>query len=135
MPESPRWLLIHGREREAEEIVDGIEREVLASIPDHQLAEPETTIRIRQRKFFGIPAARAPIDIIPFAAGNFLGPLLLGRLFDDELGRRTLRREWGPGRFNRALRAAIVQGRVRRSGRGRYKPVVRPSSSSLQPEK
>jgi hypothetical protein len=27
---------------------------------------------------------------------------------------------WGPGRFSSALRAAAVQGKVRRTGRGRY---------------
>jgi MFS family permease len=39
--------------------------------------------------FFGIPASNVGWYILPFAAGNFLGPLLLGRLFDT-LGRRTM---------------------------------------------
>ena len=39
--------------------------------------------------FFGIPANQVGWYILPFAAGNFLGPLLLGRLFDT-LGRRTM---------------------------------------------
>jgi MFS family permease len=39
--------------------------------------------------FFGIPANHVGWYILPFAAGNFLGPLLLGRLFDT-LGRRTM---------------------------------------------
>jgi len=39
--------------------------------------------------FFGIPASHVGWYILPFAAGNFLGPLLLGRLFDT-LGRRTM---------------------------------------------
>jgi MFS family permease len=40
-------------------------------------------------EFYGIPADRIGWYILPFAAGNFLGPLLLGRLFDT-LGRRTM---------------------------------------------
>src|SRR6202012_6275615 len=40
-------------------------------------------------EFYGIPADRIGWDILPFAAGNFLGPLLLGRLFDT-LGRRVM---------------------------------------------
>src|SRR5262249_40107389 len=39
--------------------------------------------------FYGIGADRVGWYILPFAAGNFLGPLLLGRLFDT-LGRRTM---------------------------------------------
>ena len=38
--------------------------------------------------FYGVPADHVGWYILPFAAGNFLGPLLLGRLFDT-LGRRT----------------------------------------------
>jgi MFS family permease len=39
--------------------------------------------------FYGIPASQVGWYILPFAAGNFLGPLLLGRLFDT-IGRRTM---------------------------------------------
>src|SRR5262249_29181508 len=39
--------------------------------------------------FYGIPAARVGWYILPFAAGNFLGPLLLGRFFDT-IGRKTM---------------------------------------------
>jgi MFS family permease len=39
--------------------------------------------------FYGIPSSHVGWYILPFAAGNFLGPLLLGRLF-DALGRRTM---------------------------------------------
>jgi MFS family permease len=40
-------------------------------------------------KFYGIGESRAGIFLLPLAAGNFLGPLLLGRLFDT-LGRRKM---------------------------------------------
>ena len=39
--------------------------------------------------FYAIPANHVGWYILPFAAGNFLGPLLLGRLF-DVLGRRPM---------------------------------------------
>jgi MFS family permease len=39
--------------------------------------------------FYGIAADQVGWYILPFAAGNFLGPLLLGRLFDT-LGRRVM---------------------------------------------
>ena len=39
--------------------------------------------------FYGIPAGHVGWYILPFAAGNFLGPLILGRLF-DVIGRRPM---------------------------------------------
>ncbi len=39
--------------------------------------------------FYAIPSQNIGWFILPFAAGNFLGPLILGRLFDT-LGRRTM---------------------------------------------
>ena len=39
--------------------------------------------------FFQVPAERIGLFLLPFAAGNFLGPLLLGRLFDT-IGRRQM---------------------------------------------
>ena len=39
--------------------------------------------------FYGVSADRVGWYLLPFAAGNFLGPLLLGRLFDT-IGRRPM---------------------------------------------
>ena len=39
--------------------------------------------------FYGVPADRVGWYILPFAAGNFLGPVFLGRLFDT-IGRRPM---------------------------------------------
>jgi MFS family permease len=39
--------------------------------------------------FYGVPAERVGGYLLPFALGNFLGPLLLGRLFDS-IGRRAM---------------------------------------------
>ncbi|MBV2354421.1 MFS transporter [Streptomyces sp. J2-1] len=49
VPESPRWLLIHGRDAEAEEIVGGIERRIAAERSE-PLAEPRGELEIEQRK-------------------------------------------------------------------------------------
>jgi len=134
IPESPRWLMIHGYPDRAHAIVDDIERSALGHVQDRpQQAWPKIKLRMRdhtplrevartlfsvyrQRSlvglalmtaqaffynaifftfalvltdFFGIAANDVGWYILPFAAGNFLGPLLLGRLFDT-LGRRTM---------------------------------------------
>jgi MFS family permease len=134
VPESPRWLFIHGYEDKAEEIVREIEAEVSRDT-GQRLIEPDRKIRIRQRppigfgtvagvlfrlyprrtllgfslftgqaflynavfftyalvltRFYGVPSGSVGLYIIPFAVGNFLGPLVLGRWFDT-LGRKPM---------------------------------------------
>lgn len=40
-------------------------------------------------QFYGVPSDRIGLYLLPFAIGNFLGPLLLGRLFDS-IGRKPM---------------------------------------------
>jgi MFS family permease len=134
IPESPRWLMIHGQPDQAHAIVDDIERSVTGEVQDpRQHAWPKIKLQMRHHTplrevahtlfslyrqralvglalmtaqaffynaifftfalvltdFFGIASNQVGWYILPFAAGNFLGPLLLGRLFDT-LGRRAM---------------------------------------------
>jgi len=134
IPESPRWLMTHGRAGEAHAILNQIEdghRRRGHHLPDEDL--PKFRLRARRftplrevwralfrthwprtlvglslmaaqaffynaifftyalvlTDFYSISADLVGWYLLPFAAGNFLGPLLLGRLFDT-IGRRPM---------------------------------------------
>ena len=135
IPESPRWLAIHGREVEGEAVVAGIERRFRAEGACLKPVAASAAIRLRSRdhtplaevfdtlsrrhpmrtfvgltlmaaqaffynaifftyalvltKFYAVSASDVGWYILPFALGNFLGPVVLGRLFDTH-GRRLM---------------------------------------------
>ncbi len=65
VPESPRWLFIHGREQEAERIVDAIERDVERET-DRPMPPADDAITVRQRRTIGFRTiARTAFQVYP----------------------------------------------------------------------
>jgi MFS family permease len=80
VPESPRWLFIHGHAEEAERLADGIEerveRETGTSLP-----EPRDSITIRQRKVIGFGTI-AKTMFVRYPRRTILGfSLFIGQAF------------------------------------------------------
>jgi MFS family permease len=85
VPESPRWLFIHGREDEGEQIVADIEKKVAADT-DRKLPDVDDTITVRQRKSIGIALiARTVFTMYPkrtaLCFSLFLGQAFLYNAF------------------------------------------------------
>ncbi len=80
VPESPRWLFIHGRSQQAEDLVDGIEHRVEQQTGT-RLPEPRRSITIRQRRTIGfITIARTMFTLYP--RRSILGfSLFIGQAF------------------------------------------------------
>jgi MFS family permease len=134
VPESPRWLTVHGQHDKAMRIVAEIEARV-SSANDANPIDPDDVLTIHPHvrigfrriartlvrdyprrallglvliasqaflynaifftyalvltRFYEVPAAETGLYLLPFAIGNFAGPLVLGRWF-DRWGRRVM---------------------------------------------
>jgi MFS family permease len=133
VPESPRWLLTHGRQDEADRVVSQIEQRIERKCGP--LPRAEGTIRLHVShhtpwgeirdalfvkykdravlgfvlmvaqaffynavlftyglillRYYNVRSTSLPYYLLPLALGNFLGPLVIGRLFDT-VGRKVM---------------------------------------------
>jgi MFS family permease len=80
VPESPRWMFIHGLEDEAEELVQDIEAQVEEST-DEKLEDVDKDITVRQRKSIGF-ATIAKTMVTMYPKRSVLGvSLFIGQAF------------------------------------------------------
>lgn len=80
VPESPRWMFIHGHDRAAEELVDNVERRVEHE-KNVELEEPDRDITIHQRKAISfLTIARTVVQEYPKRGALGLG-LFIGQAF------------------------------------------------------
>ena len=135
LPESPRWQIMHGREKQAEASIAEIEQDVSATKGELPPVDQSKELEIRPTEnigylallrslfkhyparavyggtlmitqsflynaifftyglvllyFFHVPSGNTPYYFMAFCAGNLLGPLTIGRLFDT-IGRRKM---------------------------------------------
>src|SRR6202051_3927780 len=96
IPESPRWLVTHGYPQAALAVVRGIEAQFFTRGADAPVPAREwTKVRLRMRDHTPLREVARTLFItyrqrtLAFAAGNVLGPILLGRLFDT-VGRKIM---------------------------------------------
>jgi MFS family permease len=135
LPESPRWQIMHGREKQAEASIAEIEADVEKTKGNLPPVDPDKELEIRPTEnigyvallrslfrhypsraiyggtlmitqsflynaifftyglvlqfFFHVPPTHTAYYFMAFCAGNLLGPLTIGRLFDT-IGRRKM---------------------------------------------
>lgn len=134
VPESPRWLIIHGQQQAADRTVSQIEERIISEThrelppavgslkivarevtPLHEIWEALVRSNAKRSvlgfalmvsqaffynavlftyglvllRYYGVPAEKLGLFLVPLALGNFVGPLTIGRLFDT-IGRKKM---------------------------------------------